>query len=98
MTISVPNSPQELLNMNLTAEQKVYLLMKKECNVIDSHKITESVLIYLKEWYHNMYEQTGEDHYLWDGCKIGTCLQVLMSTTILDMMREMDAKKDDGEG
>ena len=93
-----PNSPQELIDMNPSIQDPMDKVFEGlgECDNVTVHKIVCSLLMYLKETYGEKYQETENDQFLWDGCKIGTCVQIFQSTECMKYIREeMESQDDD---
>lgn len=81
MTTSTPNTPQELLELQKSQVDRV-LDELSELSLYETHKVVRFVLSHLKNRYGDFYEQTENNQFLWDGCKVGTCLQVFNSLEV----------------
>ena len=88
MTVT-PNSPQELLNLQKSQVDKV-LEELGELTVLETHQVIRYVLSFMKEQYGEFFEKTENNQFLWDGCKVGTCLQVFNSLHIFSDEEETD--------
>ena len=51
-----------------------------------------NVLTYLKNFYNEKYQENQDNRFLWDGCKVGTCVQVFHSLIVMNELRDEDNK------
>ena len=81
-----PNTPQELLDQ-VDLEDRTYDLLS-ELSPVELHRVTQTLLSYLKNFYEEKFEETGDNRFLWDGCKVGTCGQVFHSLIVMGELRK----------
>ena len=86
---TTPNTPQELVDLQ---KSQVELVLEdlSELNLWETHQVVRFLLSHLKDRYGDFYENTEDNQFLWDGCKVGTCLQVFNSLKVFQEEREQN--------
>ena len=92
MATSTPNNLAELMEMNSKTPLQEVLETVSELSIVDQHNLVMRMLDGMKDGYQHFYSETENDLFLWDGCKVGTCLQVFMSLELMRVQREMNQK------
>lgn len=87
MTTSTPNTPQELLDLQKSDVDKV-LDALSETSLYDTHTVVQIVLCHMKKRYLECHEEMNDQQFLWDACKIGTCLQVFNSLAVMQEKKD----------
>ena len=84
MNIESLNTVNELIEENKKSTVDVALDAMNDLTPSELHEVTMVSLNYLKKMYGEFYKETEDNQFLWDGCKIGTCVQVFSSLVVME--------------